>query len=163
MKKLNNIKFSALLMLFLSLSFGVWAQQKGEASLSATNDESQGAKTELEAKKEIYRQLGKEWPYQDDASMDVAKEVLARRAGVATPEITSDPEVARKQTLVDYMANKQEWANSNPEKLKAAQAELQKGMVVEISADDYKKLPADRKAQIDANPSIYNVTQSSTK
>jgi hypothetical protein len=155
MKKLNNFRIPLLLALFMGLFLGTWAQQEIVASDGAPQNE-------MEAKKDLYRQLGVEWKYQDGASLDAAREQMARSQNSPSREVSTDPEYAKKQMMVEYMANKAEWINTNPEKFEQYHKALSGDGVSEISQEEYNNFPAEKKAHVDANPSMYRISKIST-
>jgi hypothetical protein len=115
MKKLITVRMSVLLLLFVCLSTGLWAQQRGEASPATLSHETDGTSgDDLKAKKELYKQLGMAWTYEDDASLDAAKEMLSEMSvsgNVAVSDVTALEEMER-----EFSENHAEWMSQDPAK-----------------------------------------------
>lgn len=115
MKKLITVRMSVLLALFLSLSTGLWAQQQEGASpfmVSETGNVSTGS--DLKAKKELYKQLGMAWTYDDNASLDAAKEVLTEMSVSGT--LANADMLAREIMEQEFQVNHETWFTQDPAK-----------------------------------------------
>ena len=152
MSKLNMKKVSPLFALFLSLFLGGWAQQG-----TVTTYQNGGDK--FAAKKASCRELGIPFEYNDGASLDAAKERLAvEKVATISTSISK---------IEEFEKNKADWFVNQPAKfnsyvkelgLKTALADESKIQVEKITMADYKSADPEKKAFIDANPGMFQIS-----